>query len=109
MTVRYDEAMHHAHAGKNYGCTGPNYEDIQWFEEDEAKPTAASLETVWEEIRGDIETRELNLSRSMAYPTTQELLVALWEKLVEVDGLTSDDIADIQARRTQVKADHPKD
>lgn len=108
MTVRYDEAMHHAHAGKQYGCRGPNYDDIDWYEENEAKPTAESLETVWNEIRADIEGRELDRDRMIAYPSTQELLIALWEKLVEVDGLTSDDIADIQARRTQVKADHPK-
>ena len=108
MTVRYDECMHHAHAGKQYGCAGPNYDDITWLEENEAKPTQAELDAVWAEIGTDIENRDIDRQRFIEYPATQELLIALWEKLVEVDGLTSDDIADIQARRTQVKADNPK-
>lgn len=108
MTVRYDECMHHAHAGKQYGCAGPNYDDINWYEENEAKPTQAELDAVWAEIGTDIANRDIDRQRFIEYPTTQELLIALWEKLVEVDGLTSDDIADIQARRTQVKTDNPK-
>ena len=84
------------------GVLGPN-DDITWDEPDEAKPTQAELDAVWAEIGTDVTNAGIDRDRMIAYPSTQELLVALWEKLVEVDGLTSDDIADIQARRTQVK------
>ena len=107
-TVRYDECMHHAHAGKQYGCAGPNYEDITWNEPDEAKPTQAELDAVWAEIGTDITNKGIDLNRMVAYPSTQELIVALWEKLVETDGLTSDAIAAIQAKRAHVKSDNPK-
>lgn len=106
--IRYDEAMHHAHAGKQYGCAGPAYEDITWMETDEPKPTAASLEAIWNTIKADYNNDIIDMNRRMEYPTVEELVVALWEKLVEVDGLTSTDIAAIETRRTQVKEDHPK-
>lgn len=105
--IRYDEAMHHAHAGKQYGCVGPAYADINWLETDEPKPTAASLEAVWNTIKADYNKRILDDTRRMVYPSTHDLVVALWEKLVEVDGLTSTDITALQAKRLQVKTDNP--
>jgi hypothetical protein len=107
MTIRYDEAMHHAYAGRQYGCVGPNYEDINWFES-EPKPTKEELEAVWAEIKADIELREVYRNRSMAYPAVEELTVALWDQLVEGGTLTSDAIAAIEAKRQQVKEDFPK-
>lgn len=106
--IRYDEAMHHAHAGKQYGCVGPAYNDINWLEPDEPKPTAASLEAVWNTIKTDYNKQLLDGNRRMEYPMIADLVVALWEKLVEVDGLTSTDIAALQAKRAQVKADYPE-
>jgi len=106
--IRYDEAMHHAYAGKRYGCVGPSYEDITWMETDEPKPTAASLEAVWNSIKTDYANNIVDDQRRLEYPSTDELVVALWEKLVETDGLSTTDIDAIQARRVQVKADHPK-
>lgn len=106
--IRYDEAMHHAHAGKQYGVVGPAYEDITWSEPDEPKPTAASLEAVWNTIKTDYANRIVDDQRRLEYPSTDELIVALWEKLVETDGLSTTDIDAIQARRVQVKEDHPK-
>ena len=105
--VRYDLAMHHAHAGKQYGCQDTTYEGITWMEENETKPTAAELEAVWTTIQADEEAQMVAANRRIAYPTIDELVVALWEKIVEVDGTTSTDIAEIQTRRTQVKTDFP--
>lgn len=107
MAIRYDEAMHHAYAGRQYGCVGPNYEDINWFEND-PKPTKEELEAVWAEIEADYLSREVNRRRHMEYPAIEQLVVAMWEKMVETDGLSSDDIAAIQALREQVKTDIPK-
>jgi hypothetical protein len=108
-TVRYDECMHHAHAGKQYGCAGPNYEDITWNEPDEAKPTQEELDVVWETVQPIIAARERNNNRFINYPSQGDLVVALWEKLVETDGLSSTDIDALQTKRVQVKADYPKE
>lgn len=108
MTVKYDEAMHHSYLGKRYGCTGSTYEDINWFEEGEPKPTKEELEAVWETIKDEVHLKQVQRERAMQYPVINQLVVALWEKLVEADGLTSDAIASIQAEREQVKANNPK-
>lgn len=107
MTVRYDEAMHHAYAGKNYGTRGPNYEDIVWNDTD-PKPTQAELEAIWDSIKDEVALRDILRERAMNYPGTTELIVAMWEKLVSTDGLSDPTIAAIEARRQQVKADFPK-
>ena len=106
--IRYDQAMHHAYAGKQYGCMGPAYEDITWLEDD-PMPTREELEAIWNDIKADYNAEVIGFARKMNYPSTEELIVAMWEKMVEVDGITSDDIAAIQAKRMQVKADNPKD
>jgi hypothetical protein len=106
--VRYDLCMHHAYAGKQYGCTGSMYTDVNWLEPDEPKPTVEELNAIWEEIKEAEALKEVHMNRQMAYPMPTELVVAMWEKLVEQDGLTSDAIADIQARRQAVKTNFPK-
>lgn len=108
MTVRYDEAMHHAYRGRNYGVTGPNYEDINWFEEDEPMPTREELEAVWAEISDRVNRHEVDMTRAFEYPTIEELTVALWKALVVNGDLTSDAIEDIQRRREQVRENNPR-
>ena len=108
MTVRYDEAMHHLCKGKQYGCSGPLYENITWLEPDEEMPTREELEAVWAEIEDKVTNMQINENRMFEYPSVQELTVALWEALVENGDLTSDKIVDIQARREAVKTTYPK-
>ena len=62
------------------------------METDEPKPTAASLEVIWNTIKADYNNDIIDMNRRIEYPTVEELVVALWEKLVEVDGLTSSDM-----------------
>ena len=106
--VRYDEAMHHAYAGKQYGCMGSTYEGITWRNR-RAKAHGEQLEAIWDEISADYKATQVGFARKTAYPTIEELTVALWEKMVETDGLSSDAITAIQAKRAQVKSDNPKD
>lgn len=103
-TVRYDLAMHSLCTGKLYGCTDTTYEGIIWNDEG-TMPTREALETEWTRIEAEMIATERNMSRAFRYPSIDELVVALWEKLVETDGLTSDDIAAIQARRQAVKSE----
>lgn len=102
-TVRYDLAMHSLCAGQLYGCLDATYEGIIWNETESNQPTREELETEWTRISVEAAARERAMERFMRYPSTDELIVALWEKLVETDGLTSDDIAALQTRRQAVK------
>jgi len=106
-TVKYDLAMHSLCAGKQYGCMDETYEGIVWNDEGD-KPTQEQLETEWAKIEAQATIDTRNMSRIERYPSTDQLIVAMWEKLVETDGLTSDDIADIQTQRLAVKSEFPK-
>jgi hypothetical protein len=55
--ILYDEVMHRFYQGKNYGCMGHNYEDINWHEEREPKPTKEHLESLWQEIKDNIDSQ----------------------------------------------------
>lgn len=101
--VRYDLAMHSLCGGKLFGINDETYEGIVWNDEG-AMPTREELEAEWAKILAE----GVMADRMFAYPTIDELIVAMWEKLVETDGLTSDDIADIQTRRLAVKSEFPK-
>lgn len=107
MTIRYDLAMHSLYAGQPYGCLDQTYEGINWFGEEKDKPSKKKLEAEWKKIEADVLKQERNQSRQRLYPTTEELLVALWEQSVEIDGVTSEAIEDIQARRLAVKKEIP--
>ena len=109
MEIRYDEAMHRLHAGKQYGCADASYEGITWMEVDEPMPSKEELEAEWENIKAEILARDLDNVRTMAYPDIKELVVALWEKLVEKEGLTSPAIKAIQKERKLVKKNFKKE
>lgn len=107
MTIRYDLAMHHAFAGRQYGCVGDKYEDINWYEET-PKPTKKELEAIWKSIEGEHITRDRNHKRQMSYPSTDELVVALWEKFVEQRPEADLKLIELQNRRQAVKELFPK-
>lgn len=102
-TVRYDLAMHSLCTGKLFACADTTYEGITWHDTEGGIPTREELEAEWATMEAAHVAAEREMNRMMAYPSIDELVVALWEKLVETDGLTSDDIAAIQTRRQAVK------
>jgi len=93
----------------NYRFDGLTYSDLEWYDTDTEKPTELQIENLWDEVISNINTTLYKGVRQDKYPAIEELVVALWEKLVETDGLTSELIQNIQSRRNQVKADNPKD
>jgi hypothetical protein len=95
--------------GCNFRFNGLTYSDLQWFDGDIEKPTEAEIETLWPEVIQEITSNLYKDVRADKYPSIEELVVALWEKLVETDGLSSSLIDDIQSRRNQVKTQNPKD
>ena len=104
--VRYDLAMHSLNDGWLYQCLDTTYESITMLD-DNPKPTAEALEAEWAAMETKRVAHERDMARRFAYPDLDELVVAMWEKLVETDGLTSDDIAAIQAKRVAVKKELP--
>lgn len=103
--VDYGEVMHKFYAGRQYGVRGPNYEDITWLE-DVAKPTREELEALWVQIKDEVALKKIHQQRSApgVYPHKDDMLVALWEKIIE----GRHDKADaLQELRLAVKAQYP--
>jgi hypothetical protein len=104
--VDFGEVMHKFYAGRQYGVRGPNYEDITWLESD-PMPSREELLTKWETIKDAVTARKVAEARSTPgnYPSKDEMIVALWELVVENRPETADAL---QARRAEIKALFPK-
>lgn len=106
MEIDFGEVMHKFYAGRQYGVMGPRYEDINWFETDEPKPTVEHLASLWETIKDEVAIKRVHQLRSTPgqYPALDQLVVALWEKVVEGKSETANAL---QQRRLEIKAKYP--
>ena len=85
----------------NPQCTiAETYETLTWFENnDEDKPTEAEFNTALASVKAEYDAQEYARKRQAEYPTIAELTVALYD---------TDDKADIEAKRAEVKKKYPK-
>lgn len=106
--IDFGEVMHKFYAGRQYGVRGPNYEDISWMEAGEPMPSREHLAELWEEIKEETRLRKIAQLRATPgqYPGKDEILVALWEMVVEN---RPEKAQELQARREEIKAKYPKD
>lgn len=106
MDVDYGEVMHRFYAGRQYGVRGPRYEDISWFE-DSPQPSAEELAVLWEQIKEEVTLKRVQQRRATPgnYPSRDEMIVALWEMVVENRPETAQAL---QAKREQIKQQFPK-
>ena len=84
-----------------------SYSEVNWIDKDIA-PTDAEIETQYQDIVDNSYKTEHSRNRKPVYPSTDSLVVALWEKLVELDGLSSTAIDEIQEERVSIKEKFPK-
>jgi hypothetical protein len=84
-----------------------SYDELEWFDES-PKPTPEEVNQQYQEIVSNLWKQEHVAIRASEYPSVEELVVALWEKLVEQDGLTSPKIQELQNKRNSIKEKHPK-
>ena len=104
--IDFGEVMHRFYAGRQYGVRGPNYDDISWMES-EPMPSKEHLTELWETIAEETRLRRIAQQRSTPgeYPSRDEMIVALWEMVVENRPETAEAL---QARREEIKAKYPK-
>jgi hypothetical protein len=106
INIDFGEVMHKFYAGRQYGVRGPNYEDITWLES-VPMPTREELASKWEEIKEEVVLRRIAEQRSSPgnYPSKDEMLVALWEMVVEGRPAAAEAL---QTRRQEIKSQFPK-
>lgn len=105
--VDFGEVMHKFYAGKLYGVKGPKYEDITWMESS-PKPSPEELMEKWELIKGEVKANKIAQARSCPgkYPSKEDLVVALWEMVVEERPEYAQKLQQI---RESVKLEFPKE
>ena len=82
----------------------PPHSIAEWSGAD-PQPTQEQLETAWAEWQTEYDSQEYARNRKAEYPTTEELVVALWEAVIEERMASS--IA-LQGKRTAIKEKYPK-
>tara|TARA_Y100001963_G_scaffold61325_1_gene85598 strand:+ start:1869 stop:2156 length:288 start_codon:yes stop_codon:yes gene_type:complete len=77
-----------------------NGDEITWMDEEQTQPTGVELQTEIARLQAEYDSQEYARKRKAEYPTIEELVVALYD---------TDDKAEIQKRRAEVKAKYPKE
>jgi len=69
------------------------------------QPSEAEIETAHAEWKSEYDAQDYARNRQAEYPSTDELIVALWENVVEERASA---VVSLEAIRQQVKARFPK-
>ena len=68
-------------------------------------PTEEAIQVKLSELQADYESKSYARARQKEYPTTDYLIVALWEKVIEGRSESADAL---EVKRQEVKTAHPK-
>lgn len=74
-------------------------ESIEYFGDSTNKPTLKEIKAKQVELQAEYDAQEYARKREAEYPSIEELVVALYD---------TDDKADIEAKRAEVKKKYPK-
>ena len=84
------------------------YDTVVW-EGDGDKPSLSVLQTKMVELDAELATTKYTRDRAQEMPPLQDLIVALWEIVVEERTVTSAGADIIEAARQVIKIKYPKD
>ena len=76
----------------------------EWFS-DKSRPTTADIEAAHAEWQVEYDAQEYARNREAEYPSVDELVVALWEGVVE-ERMAA--VTQLEAKRQAVKLKYPK-
>ena len=69
------------------------------------QPSVAEIESAQNEWKAEYDTQEYARNREAEYPSINELIVALWENVVEERAAS---VISLEATRQAIKAKYPK-
>ena len=69
------------------------------------QPSEADIETAHAEWKAEYDAQEYARNRQAEYPSTDDLIVALWENVVEERAAS---VISLEATRQAIKAKYPK-
>lgn len=78
---------------------------IIWHDTEQDQPSDSEIAEKEAELQAEYDAQEYARNRKNEYPTTDELVVALWEAVIEERMASS---IDLQGKRTAIKEKYPK-
>ena len=103
------QALRNLTPNAQFTLGGNSYAGLEWFSEDVTKPTEAEIEAECAKLKIEFDALQYSRDRERAYNKAylydHDLLIALWEKVMESDSTAADAL---QVKRSKVKTDNPK-
>jgi len=103
-----EDVLIHLHSGQWFGWSDARnkvYENLVIHHADKEKPTKEWLETELASQQAVWDASEYTRKRESEYPSLDELIVALWEGVVE-ERMAA--VTKLEAKRQAVKLKYPK-
>ena len=91
--------------GSQYTTRGDTYEGIEWNDSKQTIPTKEECEAERVRLEAEYTAQEYARNRKAEYPSINELIVALWENVVEERAAS---VIELEAKRQAVKTKYPK-
>ena len=79
--------------------------EIERWKSSSPQPSLAEIETAHAEWQAEYDAQEYARNRQAEYPSINDLIVALWENVVEERAAS---VIELEAKRQDVKTKYPK-
>ncbi len=104
MNINIFTALNSLRPGAIWNCTGDTYDDLEWLDENQIKPTKEEVLIELERLEYDYDSKEYQRLRSPEYPPKEDFIDAYYWAL-KGDNTKMDEYI---KKCDDVKAKYPK-
>ena len=79
---------------------------LDWHDSEQTEPTKAEIDAEVARLQAEQDATEYQRNRKAEYPSIEELVVALWENVVEERAAS---VISLEATRQAIKTKYPKE
>ena len=102
MIIRIFDAIASLYPNAEYVVRG---DTLEWFDKETPEPTQEELDLEIVRLQAEYDAQEYARNRQAEYPSLDDLIVALWESVVEE---RTDAVTELEIKRQSVKDKYPK-
>ena len=103
--VDISEAILRICPNAQFTMSGETYEDIEWLSSEVIMPSKEEVQASLDVLMEEYGLTQYKRDREVEYPTRDDLVVALWELVVEGDNLSAEEL---QTKRLAIKEKYSK-
>ena len=103
MTMTIHDALESLHPTAEWVVRG---DTLEWLDENVTAPTQAEIDTEIARLQAEYDAQEYARNRQAEYPSINDLIVALWENVVE-ERMAS--VTRLEGLRQAIKQKYPKE